>query len=298
MDRSGSLSERNRARPGRLDAIPVFYSPEQVAEPQGASPSASKPRQVVERWQARGFTIEVLVPRPVTADDLALAHDWRYVDDVLALRAPNGFGNRSASVARSLPWTSGSMLSAALAALDSRLVACAPCSGFHHARYDEGAGFCTFNGLMVAALKLRALGRVARVGILDCDQHYGDGTDDIIDRKGARGWIRHATASRGYRREAKSFLAALPGIVESFAACDVLLYQAGADPHVHDPLGGFLDDDQLAERDRTVFREARRLGIPAAWNLAGGYQDPLDNVLDIHDRTMRECADVYVARPS
>lgn len=298
MDRSGSLSERNRARPGRLDAIPVFYSPEQVAEPQVASPSASKPRQVVERWQARGFTIEVLVPRPVTADDLALAHDWRYVDDVLALRAPNGFGNRSASVARSLPWTSGSMLSAALAALDSRLVACAPCSGFHHARYDEGAGFCTFNGLMVAALKLRALGRVARVGILDCDQHYGDGTDDIIDRKGARGWIRHATASRGYRREAKSFLAALPGIVESFAACDVLLYQAGADPHVHDPLGGFLDDDQLAERDRTVFREARRLGIPAAWNLAGGYQDPLDNVLDIHDRTMRECADVYVARPS
>lgn len=298
MDRSGSLSERNRARPGRLDAIPVFYSPEQVAEPQVASPSASKPRQVVERWQARGFPIEVLVPRPVTADDLALAHDWRYVDDVLALRAPNGFGNRSASVARSLPWTSGSMLSAALAALDSRLVACAPCSGFHHARYDEGAGFCTFNGLMVAALKLRALGRVARVGILDCDQHYGDGTDDIIDRKGARGWIRHATASRGYRREAKSFLAALPGIVESFAACDVLLYQAGADPHVHDPLGGFLDDDQLAERDRTVFREARRLGIPAAWNLAGGYQDPLDNVLDIHDRTMRECADVYVARPS
>ena len=295
MDRSGSLSERNRARPGRLDAIPVFYSPEQVAEPQVASPSASKPRQVVERWQARGFTIEVLVPRPVTADDLALAHDWRYDDDVLALRAPNGFGNRSASVARSLPWTSGSMLSAALAALDSRLVACAPCSGLHHARYDEGAGFCTFNGLMVAALKLRALGRVARVGILDCDQHYGDGTDDIIDRKGARGWIRHATASRGYRREAKSFLAALPGIVESFAACDVLLYQAGADPHVDDPLGGFLDDDQLAERDRTVFREARRLGIPVAWNLAGGYQDPLDNVLDIHDRTMRECVAAFVS---
>lgn len=295
MDRSGSLSERNRARPGRLDAIPVFYSPEQVAEPQVASPSASKPRQVVERWQARGFPIEVLVPRRVTADDLALAHDWRYVDDVLALRAPNGFGNRSASVARSLPWTSGSMLSAALAALDSRLVACAPCSGFHHARYDEGAGFCTFNGLMVAALKLRALGRVARVGILDCDQHYGDGTDDIIDRKGARGWIRHVTAMRGYRREAKAFLAALPGLVESFRDCDVVLYQAGADPHVDDPLGGFLDDDQLADRDRTVFREARRLGIPIAWNLAGGYQDPLDNVLDIHDRTMRECVAAFVS---
>lgn len=295
MDRNGSLSEPNRAEPGRLDAIPVFYSPEQVAEPQGASPSASKPRQVLESWQARGFPIQVLEPRPVTADDLALAHDWRYVDDVLSLRAPNGFGNRNASVARSLPWTSGSMLSAALAALDSRLVACAPCSGFHHARYDEGAGFCTFNGLMVAALKLKALGRVARIGILDCDQHYGDGTDEIIDRKAPGGWIRHVTALRGYRREAKPFLDALPGLVASFVGCDLLLYQAGADPHVDDPLGGFLDDDQLAERDRIVFREARRLGIPVAWNLAGGYQDPLRNVLDIHDRTMRECADVYVA---
>lgn len=294
MDRSGGSSERKHSGGGRLDAIPVFYSPEQVAEPQGASPSASKPRQVLESWQARGFPIEVLEPRPVTADDLALAHDWRYVEDVLALRAPNGFGNCNASVARSLPWTSGSMLSAALSALDSRTVACAPCSGFHHARFDEGAGFCTFNGLMVAALKLKALGRVDRIGILDCDQHYGDGTDEIIDRKGAGAWIRHVTALRGYRRAAESFLTALPGLVETFGGCDLLLYQAGADPHVDDPLGGFLDDDQLADRDRIVFRAAHRLGIPVAWNLAGGYQDPLRKVLDVHDRTMRECVEVYV----
>jgi len=294
MDRSGGAVERERAGRGQLDAIPVYYSPEQVAEPQGASPSASKPRPVLESWRAQGYPIRVLEPQPVTVDDLALAHDRRYVEDVLALRAPNGFGNRSPSVARSLPWTSGAMLSAALAALESGQVACAPCSGFHHARYDAGAGFCTFNGLMVTALKLRALGRVARLGILDCDQHYGDGTDDIIDRSHARGWIQHITAARGYRRVAKPFLAALPGLVESFEGCDLLLYQAGADPHVDDPLGGFLDDDQLAERDRIVFRGAHRLGLPVAWNLAGGYQDPLRNVLDIHDRTMRECIEVYV----
>jgi len=294
MDRSGGSVERERAGRGRLDAIPVYYSPEQVAEPQGASPSASKPRLVLESWRAQGYPIRVLEPQPVTVDDLALAHDRRYVEDVLALRAPNGFGNRSPSVARSLPWTSGSMLSAALAALDSGRVACAPCSGFHHARHDAAAGFCTFNGLMVAALKLKALGRVARLGILDCDQHYGDGTDEIIDRSHARGWIRHVTAARGYRRVANPFLATLPGLVESFEGCDLLLYQAGADPHVCDPLGGFLDNDQLAERDRIVFRGAHRLGLPVAWNLAGGYQDPLRNVLDIHDRTMQECVEVYV----
>lgn len=279
-----------------MHAIPVFYCDEQVADPQGVSPSASKPRRVVESWQARKFPMRIVRPRPVTIDDLALAHDRQHVEDVLALRSPNGFGNRNASVARSLPWTSGSMLSAAIDALGTRTVACAPCSGFHHAAYAETAGFCTFNGLMVTAFKLKAMGLVKYVSVLDCDQHYGDGTDEIIDRQQARGWIRHVTAGRSYERDAASFLKALSGLVKSFGGCDILLYQAGADPHIEDPLGGFLDDDQLAERDRIVFGGARRLGLPVAWNLAGGYQEPLRKVLDIHDRTMAACVATCVGQ--
>jgi acetoin utilization deacetylase AcuC-like enzyme len=34
------------------------------------------------------------------------------------------------------------------------------------------------------------------------------------------------------------------------ADCEVLLYQAGADPHINDPLGGWLTTAQLRERDR------------------------------------------------
>jgi hypothetical protein len=60
--------------------------------------------------------------------------------------------------------------------------------------------------------------------------------------------------------------------VRQFADCDVLLYQAGADPHIDDPLGGWLTDAQLAQRDRLVFETCRELGLPVAWNLAGGYQ--------------------------
>jgi acetoin utilization deacetylase AcuC-like enzyme len=59
-------------------------------------------------------------------------------------------------------------------------VACAPVSGFHHAGYYTARGFCTFNGLMAAAVQLRKDSRVHRVMILDLDQHYGDGTDDIL----------------------------------------------------------------------------------------------------------------------
>ena len=78
----------------------------------------------------------------------------------------------------------------------------------------------------------------------------------------------------------------------------MLLYQAGADPHVDDPLGGFLDDDQLAERDRIVFQVCRDERLPVAWNLAGGYQLDKDQqpspVINIHRRTMMECRRVFL----
>jgi acetoin utilization deacetylase AcuC-like enzyme len=68
-----------------------------------------------------------------------------------------------------------------------------------------------------------------------------------------------------------------------------VLYQAGADPHVDDPLGGFLTTAQLAQRDWRVFSGLRESGIPVAWNLAGGYQKPLAKVVALHENTMRAC---------
>jgi acetoin utilization deacetylase AcuC-like enzyme len=275
--------------------IPVLFAPEMVAEAK-ASPSAGKPPLVVERWRARGLPIEVRRPEPVSEADLCRAHDPEFVRGVLELRIRNGFWTTDARVASSLLWTNGAMLSAARAALDSGTVACAPCSGFHHARRAAAAGFCTFNGLVVAALALRAEGRVSRVGILDADMHWGDGTDELLDALGARGWIQHVTFGKdhGQPAQAPGFLAALPDVVRSFAGCDVVLYQAGADPHVDDPLGGWLTTEELARRDALVFRTARAAGLPVAWNLAGGYQRDaqggIEPVLLIHENTMRACA--------
>ena len=159
-------------------------------------------------------------------------------------------------------------------------------------RRDFIMGFCTFNGLTVAALQLKAENRVRRVAILDSDYHYGDGTEDIIAALKID-WIRHVT---GYSDEANvpRYLANLADVVRRFADCDLLLYQAGADPHVDDPMGGFLTTEQLAERDRIVFSMARRIGLPVVWNLAGGYQDPFENVLEIHRNTMAAARDAFV----
>lgn len=272
------------------ETIPVFYDVRQVSQPASFSPSAAKPQRVVERWAAMSFPISIVAPQPLTEAQLLLAHQAEYVEGVLSCRIVNGFGSKDPAIAASLFWTTGSMLSAARSALASQRVAVSPTSGFHHAGHSWGGGYCTFNGLMTTVLSLVATGEVQKVAILDCDEHFGDGTEDIITTLGVRDRVRHVTAGRGYSQEPASFLAALPSIVAGFLDCDLILYQAGADPHVDDPLGGWLTTDQLFERDRRVFACARRYGIPIAWNLAGGYQDPFDEVLKIHDNTMRACA--------
>lgn len=275
---------------GPLTHIPVFYAPAMVADAESFSPSAAKPTAVVHSWKMLGLPLKVIEPLPVTADEIARAHDPVLVEGVLAGRVHNGFGNYSMEVAASLNFTSGAMLCASREALRNGQVAVAPCSGFHHAHYDHCGGYCTFNGLMIAALALLAGNEVQRVGILDFDEHYGDGTNDIIKRLHID-WVTHFTAGQHYRTpdQAQSFLDRIPHILESMRNCDLILYQAGADPHVDDPLGGWLTTEQLFERDRRVFDAARAIEVPLAWNLAGGYQTPLRKVLDIHDNTMRAC---------
>jgi acetoin utilization deacetylase AcuC-like enzyme len=277
----------------RCDVMLVLYTPRMVADSRSMSPSAAKPAAVVEAWLRRGLAIEVIEPEPVTVDELARVHDRAYVEAVLAGRRRNGFGNTSPEVAATLVYTSGAMLSAARLAIARRTITCAPCSGFHHAG-DKAGGFCTFNGLVVAACALRAEGLAQRVGILDCDMHYGDGTDELIEKLDAATWITHYTAGADYHspRHANEFFERLPGIVHSMRDCDVVLYQAGADPHVEDPLGGWLTTDELRRRDAIVFETCWTLGLSVAWNFAGGYQVEADGsipkVLAIHENTARE----------
>lgn len=282
-----------------MDAIPVFYSDHLLADSGSYSPSAGKPRHVVESWQAAKLPIDVRAVDPATLEDLALAHDRTYVTSILECTALNGFGNKRPDVARSLPYTTGAMLNAACSALEGG-VACAPVSGFHHAGYSSAQGFCTFNGLMVTAIKLLREKKLTKVLILDLDQHYGNGTDDIIEHLELESAVTNLTfgAWYGAPSDALSYLAQLRTEAQKFKEYDLILYQAGADLHVDDPLGGVLDNEQLRERDRVVFESASSAGVPLAWNLAGGYQDPISKVVRIHQTTMEECARVYRRPPT
>lgn len=277
-----------------MKAIPIYYRPEQTANNATSfSPSAGKPAAAVESWQALGIPLSIEAFAPVTRPQIKRAHDPAFVDDLLDCKISNGFGNRSPAVAASLPYTSGSMLAAAREAMRNGVGAVSPTSGFHHAGHGYAGGFCSLNGLMVAALNLPP---GTRVGILDADYHLPDGVLDIVDRLRLDLPIVHVC---GTPASAERWIAKLPAlIVERFIDCDLLLYQAGADAHIDDPLGGWMTDDQLRRRDRAVFGICRAIGLPVAWNFAGGYRrdaaGSIRPVLDIHDATMQECAEAWI----
>jgi acetoin utilization deacetylase AcuC-like enzyme len=74
---------------------------------------------------------------------------------------------------------------------------------------------------------------------------------------------------------------------------EILFYVGGADPFCEDQLGGLLLTKKgLMERDRRVFQEARRRGIPVVTTLAGGYARRVEDTVRIHVNTILAARDV------
>jgi len=286
---------------GPLDSLKVFYSTDMVSESgRHLSPSDRKPRDVAEALRQTAWPIELIAPEPTALADICRIHDAGYVTDVLELRRASGFGSISASVARSLPYTCGACYGASLVALNDGISASLS-SGFHHAGPSGARGFCTFNGLMISAVQLLATGRVAKVAIIDCDYHYGDGTQAIIDSQGLSNQVLHVSFGATFKKpdQAKAYLSQvyrLAAVLDEFRP-DIILYQAGADTHIDDPLGGLLTSEQMRERDRAMFAIALELSIPLTWNLAGGYQVEFDGsiprVVELHLNTFEEALRVW-----
>jgi acetoin utilization deacetylase AcuC-like enzyme len=279
-----------------LVRLKVLYSTDMVSHSGvPTSPSDRKPRAVADALREAAWPIELVPPTPTTVEDVCRVHDRGFVDDVLHLRQRNGFGSFSESVARSLLYTCGACYDSALLALREGISASLT-SGFHHAGPRAGRGFCTFNGLMICAAQLLDEALAKRVAIVDCDYHYGDGTQAIIDAGQFADRVLHLSFGQLYRRpeQAEAYLAAVLGLRARFETFepDIILYQAGADVHVDDPFGGLLTTEEMRARDRAIFSLARDLAIPLTWNLAGGYQIETDGsiprVIQLHLNTFEE----------
>jgi len=264
-------------------------------------------------------------PASATEEQLRFVHTSEYIE---AIRTGTP---RELAESQKFPWsadlfpsvclTNGACVAAARQALRDGMAA-ALASGFHHAHADHGEGFCTFNGLVVAADTLQRSGEVKRVAILDLDLHYGNGTAALAESRdyltalsiyGSDYWGNKAyvdVTARRHEDGANHFSATLPRSCDGKrlnalldehlprlferGRPDLLLYQAGADPLCDDPYSPLaLTHAELLERDRRVFDFARQHALPIAWVLAGGYTRDVSKVVEVHVNTFHAAASVF-----
>tara|TARA_R110002020_G_scaffold87061_33_gene215188 strand:- start:5094 stop:6098 length:1005 start_codon:yes stop_codon:yes gene_type:complete len=243
-------------------------------------------------------------PAPAAAAWLELAHHRLYVDQVLACNVPAliereiGFQVDERVSLRARLATAGTVMAARLALAEG--IACNTAGGSHHARRAQGAGFCIFNDVAVAAQLLLADGEAGRVLVLDLDVHQGDGTAEICNGiEAIRTVSMHGEKNYPVRKQISTIDVALPDnlrdeayletldwllprTVEGFVP-DLVFYNAGVDPHEEDRLGRLsLTDQGLRDRDRKVFSFFRERDIAIASVLGGGYSHDIDAIARRH----------------
>jgi len=291
----------------------VYYSPDYVAS-EYAFDTTRKPQWVAEALVADPISgVTLVAPPALDPALLARVHDPDYV---AAVRSGHP---RHLAESQGFTWderffamvcaSAGGVVAAALTALRSGGASGSLSTAQHHAHFDRGEGFCTFNGLAMAAVAAQDAG-AKTVLILDLDAHGGAGTAELISgREGL--WqsdisvntyeaydggprVRHAVHEVGatYLDAVARELARIDGEWPRFDLC---LYYAGMDPHWKCDIGGCLgiDDRALIARDQMVFAWCRRRRLPVAFAIAGGYESPgfdRDDLAALHRATVAAAA--------
>ncbi|WP_218082464.1 histone deacetylase family protein [Anthocerotibacter panamensis] len=255
------------------------------------------------------------LPQAPAPEVLALVHEASYVTSFCTgTQSPQqlrriGLPWSPALVQRTCTAVGGTILTARLALAHG--LACNTAGGTHHAFPDFGAGFCIFNDLAVTARLLCAEGLVQRVLIVDLDVHQGDGTAFIF-QEDARVFTfsMHCAANFPLHKQAsdldvplpvgmtdKEYLKTLnqhlPRLLREFQP-DLVLYDAGVDPHNADRLGKLaLTNWGLYERDLDVLSTCVARGVPVAAVIGGGYGDSLPDLVARHALLHRAASEVY-----
>jgi acetoin utilization deacetylase AcuC-like enzyme len=274
--------------------IAVVHHPDYVAPGQPKSGYQwNKNGAIRDLLREAGDAVAWFEPEAMPRNWIEAAHDPDYVAEVIEVRVPREKERRigfpvNATVARRAQIVPGGTYLAAQLALE-RGFAANSAGGSHHALADTGAGYCVFNDLAIAAIRLAEEGR--RVLIVDCDVHQGDGTAALTaGHPDIATYSIHADKNFPVRKARSTldvpladglgdaaYLAALETTLAPMIDAerpDLILYQAGVDPFGGDRLGRLdLTDDGLVRREQLIARLAIERGLPLASTVGGGYGD-------------------------
>ncbi|XP_029923155.1 uncharacterized protein hdac12 [Myripristis murdjan] len=259
---------------------------------------------------------QVWVPEIASQHLLSGVHTDEYLDNFI-----NGKINEQEQRRTGFPWsegivrrcryeTGGTVLAAEIAL--QRGLACSTAGGTHHAFPSYGSGFCLLNDLAVAAKYLTGKSPLKRkVLIVDLDVHQGDGTAFIFKEESCVFTFSvHCGKNFPLRKqqsdldvsvedgmEDKEYLstveAHLPWLLDTFRP-DLVLYDAGVDPHWEDELGRLrLTDQGLYQRDLYVMKSVVTRGVPVATVIGGGYSRDIDKLAIRHSIVHRAATQVW-----
>jgi len=298
--------------------LPIVYHSDYVAPlPQGHCFPMSKFHQLYELLLKDGVVGVEQFQQPERPPQtwLELVHTAEYVHAYC-----NGTLDFKAQRRIGLPWSAalaqrtcvavgGTVLTAQLALAHG--LACNTAGGTHHAFPEYGSGFCIFNDLAIAARVLQSLGLVQKILIVDLDVHQGDGTAHIFQQDpDVFTFSMHCEVNfpgtkqrsdldiplpQGMEDEdyLQTLADYLPGLLADFRP-DLVLYDAGVDPHLADRLGKLaLTDTGLFRREMQVLGTCITQGYPVACVIGGGYSDDLEALVYRHSLLHRAASDLY-----
>lgn len=248
-------------------------------------------------------------PLPAREEDVLLVHTAKYLK-----KLKTGSLSQSEIATMELPF-SAELVKFALLMVGGTILAAEKAlevgiavhigGGFHHAFPDHGEGFCVLNDVAVAVERLKQHGKIQRAMVVDCDVHHGNGTAFIFAKKNSVfTFSLHQMDLYPAEKPPSSvdeglwsgdgdgiYLAKLrrhfPRLYREFKP-ELIFYLAGADPYEGDKLGGLkITKEGLKERDRIVIEGARKLHLPVAIVLGGGYAYDVEDTVSIHMNTIK-----------
>lgn len=164
--------------------------------------------------------------------------------------------------------------------------------GYHHAKAEDGEGFCVFADVPIALHSIWKKCPNLKVLIVDLDAHQGNGTSSILGNdqrvaildmynsaiypndKEAAQLVKYPirlnpqTTTEKYLNILSDLL---PRAINEFNP-GLIIYNAGTDIFVEDQLGNLsVTEEGIIRRDEFVFGKAIQNKIPILMVLSGGY---------------------------